>query len=386
MLSIAKSSLTVPTNGVVGIGDHAVVGDLGDRAAGGERGEPRAAAAAQHAVDAVAVQQRAARGRARSAMPSASISTTASKSARARSAKGAARRTSAKSSSSRHVVARRRSATICCARMSSGATGGHDAVEPARAHARAAAPRTRPARRACVGKRRPFGVRAERVARAADALQERREAARRADLADQVDGADVDAELERRRRDERAQLARLQPLPRRAAAGPSRGCRGGRPTRSSPSRSPSWCATRSASRRVLTKTSVVRCSSTARRCRSKISPHCSCDATASSSLSGTSMARSSARRWPTSTIAAGRRAVGARRARARADEEPRDLLDRALRGREADALRAARSHERVEPLERERQVRAALVARQRVDLVDDHRRARGAAARGCARP
>ena len=44
--------------------------------------------------------------------------------------------------------------------------------------------------------------RAEPVAGAADALQQRGERARRAEVADEVDVADVDAELERRGRDD----------------------------------------------------------------------------------------------------------------------------------------------------------------------------------------
>ena len=59
----------------------------------------------------------------------------------------------------------------------------------------------------------------------------------------------------------------------------------------------------------------------------------------------------------------------------RADEQPRDPLDRPLRRGQADAHRRAAGglrDEAVEPLEREREVRAALVARDRVDLVDDH--------------
>jgi hypothetical protein len=55
-----------------------------------------------------------------------------------------------------------------------------------------------------VGKTRPFGV-PRSCARIADALQERRDAVRRSDLADEIDVADVDAELERRGGDERAQ-------------------------------------------------------------------------------------------------------------------------------------------------------------------------------------
>src|SRR5205807_9434110 len=53
---------------------------------------------------------------------------------------------------------------------------------------------------------------ADRVPRAADALQERGNAVRRSDLADQIDMTDVDAELERRRGDERLQRARLQSM------------------------------------------------------------------------------------------------------------------------------------------------------------------------------
>ena len=52
-------------------------------------------------------------------------------------------------------------------------------------------------------------------------------------------------------------------------------------------------------------------------------------------------------------------------------EEARDLLERALRGRQTDPLRR-RVGEAFEPFEREREVRAPLRGRQRVDLVDDH--------------
>ena len=54
-----------------------------------------------------------------------------------------------------------------------------------------------------------------------------------------------------------------------------------------------------------------------------------------------------------------------------ADEEARDLGDGIDGGGEADALRPP-ARERLEPLEREREVRAALVAGERVDLVHDH--------------
>ena len=52
-------------------------------------------------------------------------------------------------------------------------------------------------------------------------------------------------------------------------------------------------------------------------------------------------------------------------------EESRDLLEGSLRGRQSDALRRVGS-ELLESLERQREVRATLGARDRVDLVDDH--------------
>ena len=58
----------------------------------------------------------------------------------------------------------------------------------------------------------------------------------------------------------------------------------------------------------------------------------------------------------------------------RADQEAPDLLERVLRRRQPDALRRrGRRPARGEPLERQRQVRAALGRGDRVDLVDDHR-------------
>ena len=56
----------------------------------------------------------------------------------------------------------------------------------------------------------------------------------------------------------------------------------------------------------------------------------------------------------------------------RADEEPRHLLDRLLRRRHADPQRRVVA-ERCQPLQRQRQMRAALVAGQRMDLVHNHR-------------
>ena len=69
---------------------------------------------------------------------------------------------------------------------------------------------------------------------------------------------------------------------------------------------------------------------------------------------------------------------------ARPGDEAADLLQRPLRRREADALER-RVDEALEPLERERQVRAALRAGDRVHLVEDHRLDRRAASRAPAR-
>ncbi len=69
------------------------------------------------------------------------------------------------------------------------------------------------------------------------------------------------------------------------------------------SRSASWWATRSASFRVFTNTSVVRWSRTWSAMRSSTSENWVWLATASSSEEGSSMATSRSRRWPQSTIA-----------------------------------------------------------------------------------
>ena len=66
------------------------------------------------------------------------------------------------------------------------------------------------------------------------------------------------------------------------------------------------------------------------------------------------------------------------------DQQPGDRLDRALRGRQPDPDRT-RVAQCFEPFEREREVRTALVARDRVDLVDDHHLDRSAARCGRSR-
>ncbi len=194
-------------------------------------------------------------------IPSDTSSTTASKSARSSSAYGAARRTSSKSPSSVHSSAAATSATICWARMSSGATGGQVA---SRRPARTAGQQRRALDQLVArhGEQDPLGCARPRVVGAPHALQE---------------GGDGAAAIRPGTRAPPARCrcrARATPWPpgraarrpaggpRPAGAGPWTGCRGGRPPASGPRRSPRRWARRSDSRRVLTNTSVVRWSCT----------------------------------------------------------------------------------------------------------------------------
>jgi hypothetical protein len=206
-------------------------------------------------------------------------------------------------------------------------------------------------------RQRPAGVSGP-----ADPLDRGRERARRADVAHEVDRADVDAELERRGRDHDRDLAGLElllGLEPDAARHAAVVCRDA-------------AQTQALLQRVRDALDEPACS----RTRS------SCDASAvSATMRSYTAAQSS---WfvigpsevgnldarssfaPVARVDDGR--CGARRAH----EQPPDLVDRPLRRRQADPLQAA-AGERVEPFERERQVRAALVLRDRVDLVDDDR-------------
>ena len=190
--------------------DHLVVGGVGDRAAGGERGEARAAPALDDAVDGVVVHERAVAAAARAVA-------FGEHAARARRTRRACR--------SRYGQARAHQREQLVLVPLARRDFGHDLlrqhVEGLAGHAQPvelAAPHRSEQRRALdqvVARQReqpPLGRAAERVAGAADALQEGRDRARRAELAHQVDLADVDAELERGGGDQRAQLAALQAL------------------------------------------------------------------------------------------------------------------------------------------------------------------------------
>ena len=201
----------------------------------------------------------AARGPWRVVKPSASMRTTASKSARARSRYGYARRTSAYSASSSHS-AQATSATICCASTSSGCGGITSASSsPRRTQSSRAVHSIRSSRVA--GNSRAFGVPSmlwpERPARCRNAAIERGEPSwqtRSTSPMSMPSSSDAVAastfsspRLSRCSASSRSSLARL---PWCAA------------TCSLPSRSDRCRAARSAIRRVLTKTKVVRCACT----------------------------------------------------------------------------------------------------------------------------
>ena len=150
-----------------------------------------------------------------------------SRAGRARGRRTGRRGARARSSSSTSISSCDAMATICWARTSSGLRGiwvssispsciradDHRGLEQVGAELREDA---------------SLETARELVAGAADPLQAARDRLRRLDLDDEVDGAHVDAELERRRRDEARDLARASAAPRPRAAARARASRGGR--------------------------------------------------------------------------------------------------------------------------------------------------------------
>ena len=144
-------------------------------------------------------------------------------------------------------------------------------------------------------------------------------------------------------------------------------------------------ARRSASRRLLTNRIVERCASTRRRSSGYIEgqidwPPCSVPASITWPSAGTGCesapVESSSRRsstgtttWRSSSLVV---PASTSSDRAVARDEAADLGERALGGGQADALRRLR-RQPLEPLDRERQMGAALRAGNRVHLVEDQR-------------
>ena len=243
---------------VLGLQEHLVVGVVRDRAAGGQRGQPRAAPAAQHMVDGVVMDQRAA-----PAAPGAEAFGQHADHGREILARQRAVRPGAADQRIQLVLvpfARRDLGDDLLRQHVERLLGDRQPVELAAAHA----VEQRRALDQLVAREREqpaLGRAVDRMPRAPDPLQEARDRARRAELADQVDLADVDAELERGGRHQRLQRAALEPLLGvepllLGEAAVVRGHLVARPGARTAAR-----VTRSASRRVLTKISVVRCAS-----------------------------------------------------------------------------------------------------------------------------
>ena len=156
MDSMAKSSSSVPTGRLVGLQHHLVARGVGDGAARGERGQPRAAPAPQPPVTASRCSC-APSGPAAWRCPPPACPPPRRSRARARSAYGAARRTRAKSASS-SCSSHAQMATICWARTSSGASPQSEAVELRRAGPRATSAAHSTSSSRVSGKSRPLGV------------------------------------------------------------------------------------------------------------------------------------------------------------------------------------------------------------------------------------
>src|SRR5271170_5263323 len=219
-----------------------------------------------------------------------------------------------------------------------------------------------------------FGRSAETVPRSANALDGGRDGFGRIELADELDGADVDAEFERRGRYYRLQLAALeallceQPLGAREATMMRHDSVGAEPLlqvdRDALCRSP---AQRKNQRRAMLTDEardfvVHRVPMLMRRQRPELG----------SGREDLQVHRAHA-------IVGANYFDRARRARVVASnvisrEEAGQLFDRIQRRRQTDSigprLSAAR-HQSLEALERERQMRAALVAGERMEFVDD---------------
>ena len=200
--------------GVVGLGDDAVVADLGDRAARGERREPRARTRPRFTVDRVVEHVAAAL----TAPGLHAVRRELDHLVERLAGEIAVRRGAA------HQLVELVGAPLACADL------GHDLLgqDVERQHRRLDGVEDPGAHRAeqrgalqqlvaRQGEEPALRHAGARVVRPADPLQEGGDAARRPDLAHQLHRTDVDAQLERRRGDERRQLARRVRLDAMAA-------------------------------------------------------------------------------------------------------------------------------------------------------------------------
>ena len=236
---------------------------------------------------------------------------------------------------------------------------------------------------------------ADVVARAPDALQAARDGLRRLDLQDEVDGAHVDAELERGRRDEARQLAGLQQLlddepllaRERAVVGARDVARSdalgqvGVGELVEAQRQPLGAAARvdEDDRRAVLLDELEDLGVDRRpdRAPRRLVARPGQRVERIDGAGPDVLLRLDHRLDRHVDLQVERLAhagVDDRARPPRADHEAADLLERVLRRRQADPLRlAAVGLQRAEALEREREMRAALRRRDGVDLVDDHR-------------
>ena len=193
---------------VVRIEDDAIVGDLRDGASRRLREQPRATASAHGAVDLVAVEQ----GRATAATRREAVGRHSQDAVERLAIEGPVRPRPFHQREELvfRIVAARRLGDDLLRQHVERRVVRDDGVEHAGLN-RAQKCRAFHEIVARYRKDPAFGRAGNRVARPADALQQRGDPVRRSDLADEVDVADVDAELERSRRDERLQPSRLQP-------------------------------------------------------------------------------------------------------------------------------------------------------------------------------
>ena len=206
------------------------------------------------------------------------------------------------------------------------------------------------------------------MARAAHALEQRRDRAGRAEMADQIDVADVDAQLERGSRDHDGHVAGAQPLLGREADPAGQAAVVRVDASLSEPLGQLMCHALGEPARVDEHERRAMGADERRHAIVDRVPHLVC---------GDRPAR-----WPRHLDPQfpGAAVSGIddcavprdRRIAVGAHEEARDRLDRFLGRAEPDAL-AVRAGEQVQPLERECEVAAPLVPGHRVDLVDDHR-------------